>query len=300
LIDLYCGGSLIGAYQALEGISIKAAVAQPYLLGHVDLQGRPAPPDKSWVTHLTLTLIQMPDNTAVETREVNTDDRGDFRLAMPIGLYDICIKADRSLSQRVINVLFYILGDANMDGVVDTGDITKVKRIYLGLDPPTPAADANQDGVINAGDITKVRRIYMGLDPVVGMTTEVDFGTLIEGDANNDDVINNFDMVLVEQAMGTMPGDPNWNDACDFNRDGIVDENDMALLQDNFHRGDLDDDGYVTQADSDILRDYLFGHPISEISPLSEAEFLRRADVNKDGVIDMGDWAEIKQIISGV
>ena len=57
-----------------------------------------------------------------------------------------------------------IPGDANGDGVVDTGDITKVKRIIMGLDPPTPCADANQDGVIDTGDITKIKRIIMGLD----------------------------------------------------------------------------------------------------------------------------------------
>lgn len=56
------------------------------------------------------------------------------------------------------------LGDANGDGVVDTGDITKVKRIYMGLDPPTPCADVNQDGFIDTGDITKIKRIYMGLE----------------------------------------------------------------------------------------------------------------------------------------
>ncbi|MGB6872798.1 MAG: dockerin type I repeat-containing protein [Dehalococcoidia bacterium] len=57
-----------------------------------------------------------------------------------------------------------IPGDANGDGVVDTGDITKVKRIIMGLDPPTPCADANQDGFIDTGDITKIKRIIMGLD----------------------------------------------------------------------------------------------------------------------------------------
>jgi hypothetical protein len=55
------------------------------------------------------------------------------------------------------------LGDANMDCVVDTGDITKVKRIYFGIDPATIGADANQDRTVDAGDITKVKRIYFGM-----------------------------------------------------------------------------------------------------------------------------------------
>jgi hypothetical protein len=57
-----------------------------------------------------------------------------------------------------------IPGDANGDGVVDTGDITKVKRIIMEFDDPTPCADANQDGVIDTGDITKIKLIIMGID----------------------------------------------------------------------------------------------------------------------------------------
>jgi subtilisin family serine protease len=57
-----------------------------------------------------------------------------------------------------------VLGDANGDGVVDTGDITKIKRIYFGIDDPTPCADANMDGLVDTGDITKVKRIYFELD----------------------------------------------------------------------------------------------------------------------------------------
>ena len=55
-------------------------------------------------------------------------------------------------------------GDANGDGFVDTGDITKVKRIYFGLDPITPRADVNGDGLVDTGDITNIKRIYFGLD----------------------------------------------------------------------------------------------------------------------------------------
>lgn len=59
------------------------------------------------------------------------------------------------------------MGDANLDGVIDGGDITKVQRIIWGLDSPTPTADANNDGVIDAGDITMIRLIIWGLvDPI--------------------------------------------------------------------------------------------------------------------------------------
>jgi hypothetical protein len=56
----------------------------------------------------------------------------------------------------------YPPGDANGDGSVDSLDITKVKRIIMGLDDPTPGADANGDGNVNALDITKIELIIMG------------------------------------------------------------------------------------------------------------------------------------------
>jgi len=53
-------------------------------------------------------------------------------------------------------------GDANLDGVIDMGDVIKVQRIMQGLANATPCADANQDGVIDIGDIIKIRRIIAG------------------------------------------------------------------------------------------------------------------------------------------
>jgi len=55
-------------------------------------------------------------------------------------------------------------GDANGDGDVDMGDVIKVKRIILTLDPPTPCADDDGDGFIDMGDVTKIKRIILGLD----------------------------------------------------------------------------------------------------------------------------------------
>jgi len=53
--------------------------------------------------------------------------------------------------------------------------------------------------------------------------------------------------------------------------------------------GDLNDDGVVDSEDLHILQVFTAGYPISEISPLEETEFLRRADVNGDGVINALD-----------
>ena len=31
--------------------------------------------------------------------------------------------------------------------------------------------------------------------------------------------------------MGSRPGDPNWNPACDLNHDNVIDQKDMLLLE---------------------------------------------------------------------
>jgi len=55
-----------------------------------------------------------------------------------------------------------MLGDANGDGGVDMGDVTKIERMILGLDNPSANADANQDGDVDMGDVTKTERLILG------------------------------------------------------------------------------------------------------------------------------------------
>ena len=55
-------------------------------------------------------------------------------------------------------------GDANGDNITNIFDMTKVARIILEMDNPTPGADANQDGSINVFDMTKIARIILELD----------------------------------------------------------------------------------------------------------------------------------------
>jgi hypothetical protein len=75
-----------------------------------------------------------------------------------------------------------------------------------------------------------------GVVIVSGTPTSVDFGTLREGDANNDDAISLADYALLYTAYGSTPCpcDANWNDNCDFNRNGAVELGDYALLYTNY------------------------------------------------------------------
>jgi len=56
-------------------------------------------------------------------------------------------------------------GDANGDGDINAGDITKIERIIFVLDAETPGADANGDGFVNAADIGTVEYMMLGIWP---------------------------------------------------------------------------------------------------------------------------------------
>jgi len=83
------------------------------------------------------------------------------------GNYTACVNVTDSLGNDVgccVTITICMPGDADGDGDVDVGDVIVVKRIILGLDPPTPCADVNGDGVVDMGDVIKIKRIILGLD----------------------------------------------------------------------------------------------------------------------------------------
>ena len=143
-------------------------ICQTTLEGHVNLQGRSSPPHTSWITPLTVSFL---GDGAVAT---TTDNVGNFTIAdVTPGIYDICVKSPRALSELVT-----------------------------------------------------------GVEMVVCETTSVDFGTLREGDANDDDVVDELDYSLLHFYFWVTSGE--GLDKCDFNRDGVVDELDYSLLHSNF------------------------------------------------------------------
>jgi len=71
--------------------------------------------------------------------------------------------------------------------------------------------------------ILKANELFAG-----GEITTINFGILLEGDANGDDWITMADYLLFEAAFHTE------NPECDFNRDGFVDVGDYAIWSYNF------------------------------------------------------------------
>jgi hypothetical protein len=63
-----------------------------------------------------------------------------------------------------------------------------------------------------------------------------DFGTLREGDANDDNRITLLDFSLLVTAFNTAAGSPGYNAAVDFNNNGFVNLADFSLLATNFNQ----------------------------------------------------------------
>ena len=80
-----------------------------------------------------------------------------------------------------VQVLDFVYGDANGDGVVNTKDIILIRRHVAAKDPVTgvstiavqAGADANGDGLVNTKDIILVRRHVAARDPVTGESSIV-------------------------------------------------------------------------------------------------------------------------------
>ncbi|GAB4556577.1 MAG: hypothetical protein Kow0047_00170 [Anaerolineae bacterium] len=72
-----------------------------------------------------------------------------------------------------------------------------------------------------------------GIDLTAGPQT-VDFGTLLEGDANDDDYVLGADFSILATSYGRCVGDPGFDPRADFNGSDCVDGADFALLASNY------------------------------------------------------------------
>ncbi|MBK8027195.1 MAG: hypothetical protein IPK19_38850 [Chloroflexi bacterium] len=63
---------------------------------------------------------------------------------------------------------------------------------------------------------------------------EIDIGTLREGDANDDNIVNISDFSLLASAFGKSEGQAGFDARADFNEDGVINIADFSLLASNF------------------------------------------------------------------
>jgi len=54
-------------------------------------------------------------------------------------------------------------GDANMDNLVNMGDVTVIEKMILGLKSPNAQADVNGNAALDMGDVVRLERTLLGL-----------------------------------------------------------------------------------------------------------------------------------------
>jgi len=65
-------------------------------------------------------------------------------------------------------------------------------------------------------------------------TGPIDFGTLLEGDATDDNVVDIDDVTMLAPSFGKFSGEPGFIGNCDFTQEGVVDIDDVTLIAMNF------------------------------------------------------------------
>jgi len=81
---------------------------------------------------------------------------------------------------------------------------------------------------------TTLSRLVTNVTLSAGVTTVVDFGSLLEGDVNDDDKCNILDLSALGSSFGKNKGDAGYNKWADLNRDDKVNILDLSALGGNF------------------------------------------------------------------
>lgn len=77
---------------------------------------------------------------------------------------------------------------------------------------------------------TCLKENVMNYLPEGGQQKVCNYDFKLLGDVDNDCQITNNDLIICQAASGSRPGGPRWNPACDFNNDGKIDINDIAII----------------------------------------------------------------------
>jgi len=126
------------------------------ITGTVTLQGRPAPPDASWITQVNVTIYYTGTNNVYKTVNVNTTNSGVFTVTgVDLYTWDIRVKGSHTLANRKNNIVvvtatlpinFGLLyeGDADNNNRVNILDFSILATAY-GKQTPQPGFDARAD-----------------------------------------------------------------------------------------------------------------------------------------------------------
>lgn len=126
------------------------------------------------------------------------------------------------------------IGDVTLDGDVNSGDYTILKRYLLEIITLTPeqlvAGDVSGDGKVNSGDYTLLNKYLLDLSDTFPAG---DTFTYTFGDVNNDSKVSDLDANLVESYLsGNTVLSNKQILSADVDGSGIVDTNDLSILND--------------------------------------------------------------------
>lgn len=121
---------------------------------------------------------------------------------------------------------------------------------------------------------------------------------MIKGDVNKDGIVNNEDVKLLQKAIaGLFKLDAEAMKAADMNNDGKLKMTDVVALQRLLEKkipGDANGDGVVNEADVKTMQE-----AIAEIIKLDSRCF-KNADMNKDGKLNMLDVITLQRLLAGI
>lgn len=147
-----------GGYSRLGHVeNAEVTVANATVYASVNLQGRIAPPDPSWIVPLTLSLSPSGVITPTYAFTSTTDNNGKFAFSeVAPGSYDIRVKNSQTLQNLIGNV--YLAPGANS---VDLGTLL--------------AGDANDDNYVTLVDFSILATTFARCDGMLGYDSRADF-----------------------------------------------------------------------------------------------------------------------------
>jgi hypothetical protein len=109
-------------------------------------------------------------------------------------------------------------------------DVTTTKSGSTAVCQCTVAPGTYDITAVSEHTLSNVRRSVV----ISGPSTAVDMGTLLEGNANDDSIINISDFGILAVSYMKTAGEPGYDARADFDRNGIINISDFGLLAVNY------------------------------------------------------------------
>ena len=186
----------------------------------------------------TLLSNYLNNNTNISDQALkNSDVNGDGKInIIDLGLLQMYIETPDNytdtLPESPITDYTIQYGDVNLDGEVDTFDVTESSNYYLDSTSSLKGqqllnADVNGDGKINRIDTALIFDLSFGTKINSPMTDYT-----LYGDLNNDGILDNNDIdKLTRYLRGSTGLDNQARKNADVNGDGVINNTDLTLLQ---------------------------------------------------------------------